>query len=236
MAAAGTAPLIGVTMDRSPATGASEATYGLRCNYAEALAAAGAHAVLLPIDLCAVATYVALCNGIVLTGSVPGDVGSPARQTFEAALIDAALAEGMPILGICNGMQRIGVALGGTVVDLDRPATGPATDHGPPHAPDRTTHAILVEPDSWLGRLAGSADGPRVNSLHAQVLGPDGRFRVAARAPDGVIEAIEAVAGSYCVGVQWHPEYGLTALDHAIVADFVEECRTAESPSCGVRY
>ncbi len=227
-----TAPLIGVTMDRSPATGTSEATYGLRCNYVEALAAAGARAVLLPIDPSAAEAFANLCDGILLTGSVPGETGSLARQAFEAALIDAALATGTPTLGICNGMQRIGLALGGTLVDLDPAVRDGAIDHGPGPTADRATHPIEILPGSRLARLAETEAAPRINSLHTQALGPGGRFRVAARAPDGVIEAIEAIeAGSYCMGVQWHPEYAIAALDRAIVADFVGECgRAASSP------
>jgi gamma-glutamyl-gamma-aminobutyrate hydrolase PuuD len=63
-----------------------------------------------------------------------------------------------------------------------------------------------------------------VSSLHRHALMGEGAFRIAARAPDGVLEAIEGLGRRFRLGVQWHPEYRLTALDRRILAEFVQHC------------
>jgi putative glutamine amidotransferase len=143
---------------------------------------------------------------------------SPLRDAAELALARDALAAGVPVLGICRGMQVIDVALGGTLhADhsvLAAPANAhPGGDwgrwsevvaaavHGTP-APVHPTHPIEIAADSWLAAaLGGSAV---VNSYHHQSIATLGRgVRVTARAPDGVIEAIEVPESAFCLGVQW---------------------------------
>jgi len=140
------------------------------------------------------------------------DNGDPALEHAEAYLTRRALADGLPILGICRGLQALNVVAGGTLYqDVkdeysrhrdDAPITHPAYDE------PRTTHAhsVRVAEGSCLGQIAGRAHLP-VNSLHHQAvrdLAPG--FTVTATAPDGLVEAIERPGEPFVVAVQWHPE------------------------------
>jgi putative glutamine amidotransferase len=143
---------------------------------------------------------------------------SPLRDASELDLVRDALTAGVPMLGICRGMQVIDVALGGTLhADhsvLDEPANAhPGGDwarwdavvsaavDGTP-APEHPTHPIRIAPGSWLAAALGEA--AVVNSYHHQSIATLGHgVRVTACAPDGVIEAIEVPEAAFCLGVQW---------------------------------
>jgi putative glutamine amidotransferase len=139
---------------------------------------------------------------------------SPQRDAFELELIREARRRNLPIFAICRGVQVMNVAFGGTLVQ-DIPSFIPgALEHRlstPPHQPFDLAHEIWIEKDSLLARLMrerlGDADSCEVNSRHHQApktLAPG--FKTSATAPDGVIEAIEDPAATFCLGVQWHPE------------------------------
>ncbi|GAA3690959.1 gamma-glutamyl-gamma-aminobutyrate hydrolase family protein [Arthrobacter ginkgonis] len=141
----------------------------------------------------------------------------PAADAFEAALIEDTLAAGRPVLGICRGMQLINVVRGGTLIE----DLGPDSFHKD-HTPEdlMVTHDAEVLPGTRLAEALG-AGGIPVQSAHHQAVRDVGRgLRVAARAADGVIEAIESVAiesaafddggtpdGDWVMAVQWHPEH-----------------------------
>ena len=216
-------PVIAITPDCST-LGSPENQYILRSNYAEALAQAGALPVILPYLPHAVAEIVERFDGFVISGTTPGILEVPGRTGFERQLIDAALELRKPLLGICNGMQLLGLALGGTLI-ADITAHGAqGVDHLPHPVPDRPAHAVDLVEGRWLRRLAAES-GASVNSFHRQAISADGRYHVAAIAPDGTVEAIEGKGQGYARGVQWHPEYGLADLDRAIFADFVAAAR-----------
>jgi putative glutamine amidotransferase len=142
----------------------------------------------------------------------------PPRDAFELELVPAALARGLPILGMCRGIQVLNVALGGTLVqDLSLRAewaqhpSDPgwsawkrvehASLHEDPPAP-HPRHEIAIEPDSVLARAIG-ADGAEVNSFHHQALDRVAdALTVVARSPDGLPEAVE-LAGADVLAVQW---------------------------------
>ncbi len=171
------------------------------------------------------------CDGLLLPGGVDfdpetfGEAPLPglgevdgARDVYEIALIQAALAKGLPLLGICRGCQALAIAAGGAIYQ-DLPSQRPTglIKHRQTAQRFERTHYVSVEPDSLLAELLGaSGDGGdrpslvKVNSFHHQAISrvPAG-FRVSAKAPDGVLEAIEAVdrpRRSMALGVQWHPE------------------------------
>ena len=187
-------------------------------DFAQAVAAAGGLPVELPYEA-ASPEMVGRLDGLVVTGGQdvsPERWGGPlecargpldmARDEYESILVEAALAAGTPMLGVCRGAQLINVVLGGTLVpdlspvEVDHTSTGSAVG-------DRT-HAVAFEPGSLCYRLYG-ADAT-VNSLHHQaVASPGAGVRVVGRAADGVVEAIEIV-DKPVLAVQWHPEW-LTA-------------------------
>jgi gamma-glutamyl-gamma-aminobutyrate hydrolase PuuD/enamine deaminase RidA (YjgF/YER057c/UK114 family) len=210
----------------------TENEYVVRANYAEAISNAGGVPMILPYDTQNIAATLALADGIVLTGARPGAEVADQRRRFERQLVEEALKAGKPLLGICHGMQLIGECLGGEFV-TELPDT--AVSHLPQEVPDRLAHEIIVEPDSVLARWVGTGT-PRVNSLHRHALSGQGRFRIAARAPDGVIEAFEGETEVFCLGVQWHPEYRLTALDKEIIRIFVvRSVEAAAARTTGLR-
>jgi putative glutamine amidotransferase len=136
------------------------------------------------------------------------------RDAFEIAIIKEARRTGLPLLGICRGIQVLNVACGGSLVQdiaSQLPGSMPHTFKVPEYEPYHLAHELWIEPGTVLERLMrealSDADACEVNSRHHQAIKriADG-FISSATAPDGVIEAIEDPSARFCLGVQWHPE------------------------------
>src|SRR5687767_8495128 len=139
------------------------------------------------------------------------DDAEPGRDEFEIDLARRAMADGIPLLAICRGAQVLNVAAGGTLVQDIPSAIETDLSHSVTQPKDRDCHAITIEAGTALSRVLGSgaeaACSCRVNSRHHQSVGRTGDgLVVAARAADGVVEAIEKPDAPFCIGVQWHPE------------------------------
>ncbi|MEV7328637.1 gamma-glutamyl-gamma-aminobutyrate hydrolase family protein [Micromonospora sp. NPDC093244] len=181
--------------------------------YVRAVTAAGGRAVVLPPDD-EDADVLAVLDGLLLAGGAdvgPGRYGQPPhprtedrpdRDAGELALLAAALAVGLPVLGVCRGMQLLAVAYGGSLHqhlpdvvghEEHRPAPGVYGAH-----PVRFAEGSLA-----ATVLAGVR---RVNSYHHQAVADPGRLTVTGWAADGVIEAVEDPGLPFVLGVQWHPE------------------------------
>lgn len=144
----------------------------------------------------------------------------PLRDAFELELTERALDRGLPILGMCRGIQILNIALGGTLVqDVSvRPewAEHPsdrgwkrwkevqrASLEGADEVPEHPRHPIAVEPGSLLHQSLG-VEEIEVDSFHHQALDEVASdLTVVARAPDGVVEAVELDGGPYVLAVQW---------------------------------
>ena len=127
------------------------------------------------------------------------------RDLPELLITRLAYNRQIPILGICRGIQTLAMALGGRV-EQDIHADG-LIKHSQDADTYEPTHSVEVEKDSLLYEIYGSGR-LYVNSLHHQAVAePGSRFRVIARAADGIIEAMQSTEHKFILGVQWHPEW-----------------------------
>jgi putative glutamine amidotransferase len=214
-------------------------------NYTRAIEMAGGAPVAIPLELGeeALRDIFARLDGLLLAGGLdvhPGEFGETvepfcgdidqARDAVELDLSRRAIGEKMPVLGICRGVQVLNVASGGTLYQ-DLPAQ---MEHVLPHAHvpgaprNQRTHTIEIDSSSRLARIFGTTQ-LQVSSLHHQAIkrvAPG--FRVVARAPDGIVEAVESTNGQFAVGVQFHPE-DLVDDDERMLGLFEEFVRTTQS-------
>lgn len=150
----------------------------------------------------------------------------PPRTDFEWALLRAAEVLGMPVLGICGGLQLLVVSRGGSLhQDL---ALRPGTQaHVQPHDRAQGHHPVQLAPGSLLARALGNVESCDVNSTHHQVVDRLGSgLCVVATAPDGVVEAVEGPAGGpFLLAVQWHPEAMAAPAQAGIYRAFAGACR-----------
>jgi putative glutamine amidotransferase len=122
-------------------------------------------------------------------------------------------------------MQLLNVLRGGTLIQHIPDAMPHALAHTQCTPKNTPAHPIAVTPDSLLHRCIGRAV-VEVNSTHHQAVEQLGEgLHVSATAPDGVIEAIEDPAYPFCLGVQWHPEYGVTSHEQGLWVGFAAACR-----------
>lgn len=212
-------PRIGISLD----VDATISRYELKRTYVDAVLGAGGLPILVPFVAGAEAdAFLSLLDGLVLSGGAfdvpPALYGEevrpacgplvPERTDTELRLLRAALAQGLPVLGVCGGMQLLNVALGGTLYQ-DLPTDAGLRGHQQPAPKDVPSHDVEVVAGTRLAGLVG-AGRLRVNSTHHQaVRAVAPGLLVSARSPDGVIEGIELPGRPFALGVQWHPEAAL---------------------------
>ena len=220
------APTIGITTYHMNANwrGWSEAGALLPWTYVTSIRENGGRPVLLPPggDAAEAEETVAVLDGIVIAGggdidpAIYGaprhpktDVTAPDRDSWELALTEAAVKLGVPLLGICRGMQMLNVATGGSlhqhVPDLvgHDGHTGRVDGFG--------THKVRVTTGSILQSILPGGEYFEVPTHHHQAVDVIGSGLVpVAWAEDGLVEAIESTTpGEFLLGVQWHPEQGM---------------------------
>jgi putative glutamine amidotransferase len=130
----------------------------------------------------------------------------PLRDEIELALMTAAIARGLPVLGICRGAQLLNVMRGGTLHQHLPEVLNSDIHMRRPDTMDGCTHEVEVFPDSRLAALVGAGSRTVVSHHHQGIDRLGEGLRVTARATDGVAEAIELAGPGLCLGVQWHPE------------------------------
>lgn len=203
----------------------SENEYCLARAYVAAVHRSGACPLILnPLsDLSAVERMLDSVDAVVFTGGGDFDAKrlgepphpaagapNPLRDDFEFSLIEGAMKRNMPILGICRGMQLLGVAAGGRMYQ-DLPSEyplQPLLNHSQDEARDRASHSVRIVPGTLLEKLFEEYGNQlKVNSFHHQaVRSVSERLQISAFASDDVIEAVESAEGRPWLGVQWHPE------------------------------
>ena len=193
---------------------------GCDIDYLLSVSLAGGAPLIIPTlaDREAVRSIIGMADGVLLTGG--GDIHAevygeephpesklhdPDRDNMEMEVARLALVKGLPILGICRGLQLLNIVFGGTLLQ-DIPSQVPgALTHNAPET-EIHMHDITIEEGTLLSRIL-HASAMSVNSWHHQAvktLGPG--LRISARAPDGVVEGIESSEGRPILAVQCHPE------------------------------
>jgi putative glutamine amidotransferase len=222
-------PLIGITPTPNLDTLAHGIflRYTLSSRYVAAVEAAGGVPLVLPVALDQVDPFLDIVDGLLLSGGGdlepwrfgetvihPATYGlAPDRDAFELGLVDSTLAAGLPILGICRGIQVLNVALGGTLHQHLDGANGNGSSinhrqHELGRAAHEVGHQVMVTED-WPLRdpLAPPTSTLGVNSFHHQAIARLGsNLTAVAHAPDGTIEGVVGTGQSFVLGVQWHPE------------------------------
>lgn len=220
-------PIIGLTANFTDLDATLRDLY-----YKQVIAAGGIPVIIPPVDdTDVIVNTLQHLDGIVLTGGADynplwgGDQPSPElhginaeRDAAELLLVRLAYNRQIPMLGICRGIQTLAMALGGHVCQdittckwkCDRGLSGsdrvPFLKHSQTAARNEPSHTVRIAPDSALFNVYGQ-EKIFVNSFHHQMVdNPGERFRITARAADGVVEAMESTEYKSILGVQWHPE------------------------------
>ena len=236
------APRIVVTV--AVAAMQSEPSIAARKNrlYADAVARHGGRPVVLDATASVEerAAAFASMNGLLLSGGAdidPARYGQPIdgaidvepdRDALESEAWTAATDRGVPVLGLCRGLQAINVFSGGTLLQHVDGHAGAAWGHGP-----AATHPLRVDPGSRLGGWIGGLDALDVNSYHHQGIRPSDlagglvASAWAASSAGDLVEGLEAADGRFIVGVQCHPERtdSTPVAFERLFAAFVEACR-----------
>lgn len=233
-------PLIGITTwNDSSVEYDGVPLFAINQSYVNALTAAGAIPILIPINLDddSLRDIFDRLDGLFLSGGtdinpvhyVETETGTEGRfdlqrDETELKLARWALANDLPILGVCRGMQILNVAAGGSLYhDLatERPDIHRHDYFGGEFKRNDIRHTISTTPYSYLYDVLGEKIG--VNSMHHQAVRRVGfSFYVTAFSDDGLAEAIEATNHPFAIGLQWHPEELTDDPRHAqIFHDFI---------------
>lgn len=231
-------PLIGLNADYRSARNDAPAFGYLCAGYFDSLVEAGAIPIVVPAlkQTEDVNRILDLLDGFVMIGGADLDPRldgfmlhpsvrtlDPRREQFDRMLIRLIADRRLPVLGVGVGMQLLNLSQGGNLflhIAEDMPRALPHLDPmDPAHR-----HALEVEPGSLMERVYGEGE-IRVNSMHHMAVDDVARgFRVTARCPDGIIEAIESEREDwFALGTQFHPESdSASALDLRIFEEFLE--------------
>lgn len=191
-------------------------------------------------DVEVISDAVAKANGILFVGgpdyhpeaygghSQPEEQLMPRRRhDADMLMAQVALATSLPILGVCGGLQLLAIASGAALIqDIPSEVSGALAHQSDPLPALPREHSVRMVPGTNVHALLG--DEVMVNTYHHQAVRPDrtGTMRVAAHAPDGVIEAMEDPRHRFRIGVQWHPERMVgSASESALFAGLIEAAR-----------
>ncbi len=235
-----TKPVIGVNLDFEEKGGgfSIHPWHAIRSNYFDVIHRLGGTPIGLPSTNLDVDSVLDIVDGILATGGndydpalfgktsySPHEKVMKQRSIFDIALIRGALSKNLPVFGICAGFQALNIVHGGSIIqhipdsfesDLEHKSTGDA---------HQAVHTVEILEDTNLATLLGNPGVIDVNSFHHQGIDQLGHgLKVNAKASDGMIEGIENSDYKFCMGVQWHPEYGVTPYDTQLIQAFIHAC------------
>ena len=209
---------------------------GVYSAYVDGVINAGGLPLIMPARAELLDDFLALADGVLLPGGDDinpshfgeADQGSEPpflderRVALELAILRRMFHEDRPLLGICAGSQTMNVALGGTLIQHLGEKT---PTHRQPGERYSARHPVHIEGGSELYRILGKSE-TETNSSHHQAIGRVAdSLRVTARSPDGEVEAVEAPAKRFFIGVQWHPETDANADSQKLFRALIDSCR-----------
>lgn len=231
-------PIILIT----PNYNTEEKTYSLNKRYCEMISNCGAIPIIIPyISVENIEYMLSYASGVLFTGG--GDISprilgieggmysnscNEKRDIFELNLSRICFEKGIPILGICRGMQIMCVAAGGSVFEDIQLFSNKALEHMQSIKKDIPWHKIYIKRKSVLNNILGK-ESIYVNSLHHQCVKESGFLKIGAVSPDGVIEAVEKNENGFALGLQWHPEHCIYGgYSEKIFNFFINKCKLRE--------
>ena len=242
-------PIIGVIPNYKPnaedAHLSKSSHYFIGTNYIQNLQEIGAKVIILPYDYDSIEFYLNLIDGLMMIGGSfdinPKKYGEKKihpktnlnniREDFEFEFMKQRikLKPKMPFLGICNGMQILNIAFGGSInqhipddktkINHEQSHTKGFKDYHKPY------HKINLVEGSKLLEISQGEKYISTNSSHHQAINKVGNdIVVCAICDDGIIEAIEEKNHKFSIGVQWHPEFNSSQIDKNLFKSFVNSC------------
>ncbi|MBI04834.1 MAG: gamma-glutamyl-gamma-aminobutyrate hydrolase [Pelagibacteraceae bacterium] len=231
--------LIGITLDSEQGGDYSKYPwYAIRENYLSSIYKFNAIPFPLFHEIKSITQICHKIDGLIITGGnfdinpiLYGNNNSSSRliknqrTNFEIKLFKKFFLQNKPILGICGGQQLINVACGGNLIQDIKEKNKNSINHEQTNPRNQTSHKIDIKKNTKLYKIIKSKN-VLVNSAHHQSVDKLGKnLVISALAKDNIIEAIEHSEHKWCIGVQWHPEFLITAADNALIKNFIKETK-----------
>ena len=232
-------PLIALTLDYETSKGYSNYPwYAIRENYFTSIEESGGIGVGIPHNMKDIVSLLHKIDGLVITGGNfdidPNIFGESSvhktvklkenRTNFELLAAEIMLKQNKPVLGICGGEQLINVLYKGSLIQHIPDEIKNPIEHEQKNPRNEAGHSVTIQENTKLYSII-SKQNIMVNSAHHQAIKVPGKgLIVNALSNDGVIEGIEDPKKSFCIGVQWHPEFFIQGSDNKLLKAFINAC------------
>ena len=233
-------PIIGLTLDlETSKTYSKFPWYALRENYCSSISNFGGIPIPLVYDNKSINSILDIIDGLVITGGA-FDIDPKyylerkkyknifiknKRTEFEINICKKALKKDIPILGICGGQQLLNIVYGGSLIQDIKKDLSTVIDHEQKNPRNQVSHSVKLNLNTKLYNII-KKKSIKVNSAHHQSIKTAGKgLIINAIAPDGVIEGIEDQSKSFCIGVQWHPEFMIKQSDNDLLKGFIKAAK-----------
>ena len=232
-------PLIALTLDYETSKGYSKYPwYAIRENYFTSIEESGGIGVGIPHNMKDIVSLLHKIDGLVITGGNfdidPNIFGESSvhktvklkenRTNFELLAAEIMLKQNKPVLGICGGEQLINVLYKGSLIQHIPDEIKNSIEHEQKNPRNEAGHSVSIQENTKLYSII-SKQNIMVNSAHHQAIKVPGKgLIVNALSNDGVIEGIEDPTKTFCIGVQWHPEFFIQGSDNKLLKAFINAC------------
>jgi putative glutamine amidotransferase len=232
-------PLIALTLDYETSKGYSNYPwYAIRENYFTSIEESGGIGVGIPHNMKDIVSLLHKIDGLVITGGNfdidPNIFGESNvhktvklkenRTNFELLAAEIMLKQNKPVLGICGGEQLINVLYKGSLIQHIPDEIKNPIEHEQKNPRNEAGHSVTIQENTKLYSII-SKQNIMVNSAHHQAIKVPGKgLIVNALSNDGVIEGIEDPTKTFCIGVQWHPEFFIQGSDNKLLKAFINAC------------